>query len=98
MGTYGGPVDGALGLLEELLGDPDAAVARFEAAFRQAEQMGAVVYATRAQENLARVLHARGSGEDRDQARHYAGVAEANAKRLGLVRLQGRVQQILGTG
>ena len=96
LGVYGGPVDGVLGLLEEVLGNPDAAIGRFEAAVRQAERMGAVLYGTRAQENLARVLHARGSGDDRDRARDFARIAEANASRLGLARLQGRAQEILG--
>ena len=96
LGVYGGPVDGVLGLLEEVLGNPDAAIGRFEAAIRQAERMGAVVYGTRAHENLARVLHARGSGDDRDRAREFARIAEANASRLGLARLQGRAQEILG--
>ena len=97
LGAYGGPVDGYLGLLEELLGDPDAAAEKFDAAIHQSERIGAAVYGTRAQADLARVLHARGAGDDRERARDLARAALAAAQRLGLARLEGRVQALLGS-
>ncbi|MDG2286437.1 MAG: hypothetical protein P8N43_13055, partial [Alphaproteobacteria bacterium] len=95
LGVYGGPVDAYLGLLYELLGQTDAAVTCLEAARLQSERAGAVVYRVRAEADLARVLHARGSSADRAQALDLAQRSQASARRLGLQRLEARMVALL---
>ena len=96
LGTYCGPVDAYLGLLAELQGELDVAVPTFERALGQCESAGAVVYATRTREDLARVLRARGSRSDLQRCRELALEAAKTARTLGLARLKTRARALLG--
>ena len=96
LGVYAGPVDAYLGLLAELQGELDVAVPTFERALGQCESAGAVVYATRTREDLARVLRARGSRGDLQRCRELAEEAAKTARTLGLARLETRARALLG--
>ena len=55
-----GPVSLQLGLLADVLGRPDDAVAHLDDAVRRSDRLGAVLFATRARAERARVLAASG--------------------------------------
>jgi DNA-binding winged helix-turn-helix (wHTH) protein/tetratricopeptide (TPR) repeat protein len=94
LGVYGGPVDAYLGLLAGLLGDDASAAAHLERARQACQRAGAKVYQTRAEADLAAVLAARGEAGDADRARDLTERARRRAGRLGLSRLEARLEAV----
>jgi hypothetical protein len=74
-----------LGLLADLLGRRDEAIAHFESALAMNERMRARPWVARTQIELARVLAQKPAGRDRSAELLDAGLGEAQA--LGMPRL-----------
>jgi DNA-binding SARP family transcriptional activator/tetratricopeptide (TPR) repeat protein len=83
--TCAGSASRHLGLLADLLGNREQAVAHFEAALAMNERMRARPWVARTQVELARVLAQTAAGRERAGELLDAGLAEA--QRLGMPRL-----------
>ncbi len=90
-GTVGvtlGPVAYALGLLQLAQDRPDAAIASLELALERASQMRARPYVARSRAGLAAALRRRAQPGDGGRAEELAELAAADARELGMLRLQ----------
>lgn len=90
-GTVGvtlGPVAYALGLVQLAQDRPDDAVASFELALERAERMRARPYVARSRAGLAEALRRRAQPDDAERAEELAELAAADARELGMTRLQ----------
>ena len=79
------------GLLANLLGRHDAAVAHLDQALAVNDRIGAVVQLAHTQHDLARTLRARGARGDGERAASLSAEAATTARRLGLVALGKRI-------
>jgi hypothetical protein len=90
-GTVGvtlGPVAYALGLVQLTQDRPDDAVASFELALERAGRMRARPYVARSRVGLAEALRRRPQQDDAGRAEELAELAAADARELGMTRLQ----------
>jgi DNA-binding NarL/FixJ family response regulator len=83
--AYLGPVDLALGRGAAALGRVDVAVDHLASAVEQADRAGARGFAAEARYHLATALVARDHPGDHDRAASLAGVADRQARELGLL-------------
>jgi tetratricopeptide (TPR) repeat protein len=79
-----GPAGYTLGLAAEASGEPDAAVAAYEAAIDTCRRLGAPVFAADSQYALARTLRSRRNAGDLERADSLAAEATATAGRVGV--------------
>lgn len=90
-----GPVAYFLGLIEDLTGRLDEAVAHFEAAAALAGVGDLGPSLARARLALAATLERRGASGDRDSARRLASVAAVDAARLGMEAVLSRASALI---
>jgi hypothetical protein len=83
-----GPIAYVLGLLQLLQDRADAAAASFAAAIERSEAMHARPYVARSRAGLAEALRRRGGAGDAERGAELAALAEADARALGMLRLQ----------
>jgi DNA-binding SARP family transcriptional activator len=83
-----GPVAYSLGLLQLAQDRPDDAVATFELALERSTRMRARPYVARSRAGLAEALRRRGGPGDAERAEEPAELAAADARELGMLRLQ----------
>jgi DNA-binding SARP family transcriptional activator len=90
--AYLGPVSHHLGLLADLRGDLDAAVARLEAAAGRNERAGALPWLARSRAALAGALAARNRNGDAGRAETLLAEAGRTAEQLGMAGLAAGAQ------
>jgi DNA-binding SARP family transcriptional activator len=83
-----GPVAYALGLAQLAQDRSDAAITTFELALERSSQMRARPYIARSRAGLAEALRQRGEPRDAARAEELAELAGADARELGMLRLQ----------
>jgi DNA-binding SARP family transcriptional activator len=92
-----GPVAYSLGLLELVQDRPHDAAASFELALERSTRMRARLYVARSRAGLADALRRRGQSGDAVRAQELGALAAADARALGMTRLQrelGRVAAV----
>ena len=83
-----GPVAYSLGVLQLLQDRAHDAAASFAVAIERSQQMHARPYLARSRAGLAEALRRRGGPGDAERAAQLAALAEADARALGMLRLQ----------
>jgi DNA-binding CsgD family transcriptional regulator len=89
-----GAADRYLGMLASLLGDWDRAEAHFHSALALDTRLGARTWLAHTAYEYARMLLARGTGNDRAQAQAQLGLAMGLARTIGLGTLGRRVAEL----
>jgi hypothetical protein len=83
-----GPAAYSLGLLQLVQDRADEAVATFELALERSTRMRARPYVARSRAGIAEALRRRGSPADAARAEELSALAAADARELGMTRLQ----------
>jgi tetratricopeptide (TPR) repeat protein len=91
-----GPVAYALGLLQLAQDRPGDAIESFELALERSTRMRARPYVARSRAGLAEALCRRGEPGDLDRAEELAELAAADARELGMTRLERELSQSSG--
>jgi hypothetical protein len=93
-----GPVAYSLGLLQLVQDRPAEAAETFELALERSLRMGARPYVARSRAGLAHALRRRGAPTDAARAEELAALAAADARDLGMTRLQRELGRGLASG
>ena len=89
-----GATDRYLGMLASVLGDWDRAEEHFHAALALDTRLGARTWLAHSAYEYARMLLARGTGDDRMRAQAQLGVATGLAQTIGLRALERRIAEL----